>query len=192
MNHSQRHNILGWFSPALPILTDTDKTPLENGPISNDQIGWIGSISRFLHSFIRIKYQNRRWKIKIVSNFSVGSVCGTFLFGFISLKMGAKASMAIMAFPNLIFWILIRFGSSYYHILIARFVNGIILILKCISVILETYYTYSITLSFHCSNMLLYSSLLNASILYRFIAGLTGGSYQTGTVLFISEISNNK
>lgn len=76
---------------------------------------------------------------------SVGSMFGTIVCGLVSWRMGPKICLTLMAIPLVVFWIVIRFGNTFNHILIARF-----------------------------------------------CAGITGGGFQTGAVLFVSEISDNK
>lgn len=111
---------LGWTSPALPVLL-SNSTPLITGPLTNDELSWIGSMS------------------------SLGSVCGTFICGLLSMWLGCKRAMVFLAFPPIVFWILVYFGNTFYHILCARLIGG-----------------------------------------------LTGGGFQSGVTLFVSEIANNK
>ncbi|XP_055299426.1 uncharacterized protein LOC129567002 [Sitodiplosis mosellana] len=91
--------IVGWFSPALPKLL-SDNTPLITGPFTSEEVSWVGSIM------------------------NIGALCGTFTFGFINTFLGCKRAMIFLAMPSTIFWILIYFGDSYNHILIARFFTG--------------------------------------------------------------------
>lgn len=91
---------VAWFSPALPVLLSND-TPLVTGPLTNEQLSWIGSMSNF------------------------GSTCGTFVFGALTVLLGAKRCMIFLAFPQIIFWLLVLFGNTYYHILIGRFATGL-------------------------------------------------------------------
>ncbi|XP_055299077.1 facilitated trehalose transporter Tret1-like [Sitodiplosis mosellana] len=91
---------VGWVSPALPVLL-SDDTPITTGPISNEQLSWVGSMSNF------------------------GSICGTFIFGTLTAFLGSKRSMIFLAFPQIIFWLLILFGDTYYHIIIGRLAAGI-------------------------------------------------------------------
>lgn len=111
--------ILHRFSPALTVLL-SNSTPLVTGPLSNEELSWVGSMS------------------------SVGSVCGTIVFGIISVAFGPKCAMTFLAFPTIINWILIYFGNSFVYLLLARFIGG-----------------------------------------------LTGGGFQSGTVLFVSEIADD-
>lgn len=91
--------IVGWLSPALPILLSTD-SPLVTGPITSEELSWISSMS------------------------SGGALVGTFIFGVLSAVMGSKRSMTLMAFPVIAYWLLVHFGDSFYHIIAARFITG--------------------------------------------------------------------
>lgn len=56
---------------------------------------------------------------------ALAGILGTFMFGFIITYMGCKRSMLLLSVPCLSFWALVYFGDTYYHILLARFFNGI-------------------------------------------------------------------
>lgn len=88
------------MSPALPILA-SEETPLETGPLTNEEISWIGSIS------------------------CVGGLIGALCYGHITALLGSKRGVLFLAAPVIIFWLLIYFGTTYYHIFIARFIAGI-------------------------------------------------------------------
>lgn len=90
----------GWMSPAVPILSSND-TPLESGPLTNEDISWIGSINAF------------------------GAICGTIALGYFISLMGTKRAILLLAIPEDLFWIFIYFGTHYYYILIARVLIGI-------------------------------------------------------------------
>lgn len=89
------------LSPVLPVLL-SNSTPLTTGPITIEQLGSLGSMSNF------------------------GSTCGTFIFGALTALLGAKRCMIFLAFPQIIFWLLVLFGHTYYHILIGRLLMGLI------------------------------------------------------------------
>lgn len=91
--------IVGWVSPALATLTH-DSTPLKTGPLTNEQVSWIGSIN------------------------TIGGVCGAFITGYLASVIGCKRSMLFLAVPSIVFWTLIHFGDTYYHILVARAISG--------------------------------------------------------------------
>lgn len=69
---SQHHPVFtglkGWVAPALMLLT-TNYTPLKTGPITLEQLSWIGSVS------------------------SLGAMCGTFTSGCFINSMGCKRAM---------------------------------------------------------------------------------------------------
>lgn len=88
------------MSPALPLLTSAD-TPLKSGPLTITQVSWIGSIN------------------------SLAATLGTFLSGFCIMLVGSKWATLILALPAIGFWLLIYFGDTLYHILIARILTGI-------------------------------------------------------------------
>lgn len=92
--------VMGWNSPALPKLA-SDSTPLLSGPLTNEEISWVGSIS------------------------FIGALLGALSFGYFTDLMGSKRVVLFLAAPTITFWSLIYFGSNYHHILIARFINGI-------------------------------------------------------------------
>lgn len=91
----------GFLSPALPLLL-SDKTPLSTGPLTTTEVSWLGAITSF------------------------GSVCGSFIYGVLSIKLGSKRSMVYLSFPPITFWCLIMFGHTFYHILIARAIAGLL------------------------------------------------------------------
>lgn len=56
----------GWFSPSLPTLQSTDHTPLDGGPLTNDQVGWLGSAP------------------------SLGAIVGAIFYGIVANKCGYR------------------------------------------------------------------------------------------------------
>lgn len=91
--------INGWVSPALATLAH-DSTPLKTGPLTNEQVSWIGSIN------------------------TIGALCGAITTGYLASAFGCKKLMLLLAVPSIVFWTLIHFGDDYYHILIARTISG--------------------------------------------------------------------
>lgn len=112
--------IVGWVAPALLLLA-SDKTPLKTGPITMEQMSWIGSMT------------------------NVGALCGIFTFGGFTGFMGCKRAMAFLGIPAICYWLTIMFGDSVHYIIFARF-----------------------------------------------LAGWTGGGIQSITVLYVSEIADDK
>lgn len=98
-DEKKKRCIIGWFSPALPKLL-SDDTPLETGPLSSVQVSWVGSIT------------------------NIGALCGSLTFGFFTTVLGCKRAMVFLAIPSILYWILIHFGTAYYHLLLARFFTG--------------------------------------------------------------------
>lgn len=93
--------MLGWASPALRILV-TENTPLKSGPLTNEQLSWLGSVN------------------------GLSAIFGSVIFGCTVAVVGSKRTLLILALPSSIFWILIYFGDTHYHILIARCLNGLV------------------------------------------------------------------
>lgn len=91
---------VGWFSPALRVLL-SNESPLKTGPLNNQELSWIGAMNSF------------------------GGLCGTFISGCLSIRLGSKRAMTMLAFPAIAAWILIYFGDSFYHIFFARFATGL-------------------------------------------------------------------
>lgn len=87
------------MSPALPILS-SDDTPLLSGPMSSQQVSWIGSIN------------------------CLGALCGTLSLGYFISLLGCKRAMLILSMPCILFWLFIFFGDQYYHLLLARIASG--------------------------------------------------------------------
>lgn len=86
-------------SPALPLLA-SNETPLVSGPLTNEQISWIGSIN------------------------CIGGLLGSISLGYFTILWGCKRVSLFLAFPTILFWLLVYFANEYYHILIARFLAG--------------------------------------------------------------------
>lgn len=38
--------------------------------------------------------------------------------------MGSKRAMTFLAFPAIAYWILVKFGNTFYYLLLARFITG--------------------------------------------------------------------
>ncbi|XP_055295469.1 facilitated trehalose transporter Tret1-like [Sitodiplosis mosellana] len=91
--------LLGWLSPSLPKLL-SESTPLKTGPLTNEQLSWIGSIN------------------------SIGAICGTFSTGLLTTFIGCKRAMLLLSVPSILFWALILIGDTYYHVLVARIFTG--------------------------------------------------------------------
>ncbi|XP_055636852.1 facilitated trehalose transporter Tret1-like isoform X3 [Toxorhynchites rutilus septentrionalis] len=90
---------LGWVSPFLPLL-QSDDSPLETGPISVEQGSWIGSI------------------------LCLGGLAGAVIYGYLAATLGVKKSIICIIIPNMGFWLIVLFGTSVYHLYIARFLEG--------------------------------------------------------------------
>lgn len=91
---------MGWTSPFSPYLKSED-THLISGPLSSEDISWIGSL------------------------LSVGGLIGAIFFGSIAHKIGKKNTMFLLVIPHLFFWGLVYFATHAYHLYIARTLAGI-------------------------------------------------------------------
>lgn len=91
--------MLGWVTPALPILA-SEQTPLPYGKLTTIEVSWIGSIN------------------------CMGAFVGSMIFGHLTALLGSKRVVLILAFPLIVYWLLIYFGTSFYHILLARLISG--------------------------------------------------------------------
>lgn len=109
----------GWTSAAVPLLKSTG-SPLESGAISNNEGSLIGS------------------------TLTIGGVLGTLIFGYIANTIGRKKSIFLIAFPQIIGWILMYFAQSAIMLIIFRFLagvaaGGVLTVISCfISEISET------------------------------------------------------
>lgn len=90
---------VGWLPLALPVLMH-ENTPLKSGPLTNDDVSWIGSIS------------------------NIGALFGSLSLGYLISFIGCKRAIIFITIPEVIFWFLIYFGDHYYYILFARFFHG--------------------------------------------------------------------
>ncbi|XP_063700202.1 facilitated trehalose transporter Tret1-like [Culicoides brevitarsis] len=89
----------GWTSPSFPIL-QSDATPLHGGPLTNEQMSWIGALM------------------------SPGGLVGTILYGWMCDKFGRRISGFTITIPHIASWIFIIIAQYPYHLLIARFLAG--------------------------------------------------------------------
>lgn len=87
-------------SPALPKWA-SENTPLLSGPLTSEQISWVGSIN------------------------CLAGLLGSLFFGYFITRMGSKRSALFLAVPITIYWLLIHFGNVFFHILIARMISGL-------------------------------------------------------------------
>lgn len=94
--------MIGWGSCAIPILASPN-TPISAGPLTNEEISWIGSID------------------------AIGSTLGALIFGYFASIIGPKRILLLLTLPtSLLFWLLIYIGNTFYHILFAKFTCGFV------------------------------------------------------------------
>lgn len=91
--------MIGWVAPALLLLT-SDDTPLKTGPVTLEQMSWIGSMN------------------------CIGAMFGTFTFGYFTSFVGCKRAMTFLGIPAMFYWLTIMFGDTVYMIIFARFLAG--------------------------------------------------------------------
>lgn len=67
----------GWPSAAFLVLSSKD-TPLDSGPLSEEQLSWIGSL------------------------LGIGGLVGSILFAWLSNLVGRKLALSLVAFPAIV------------------------------------------------------------------------------------------
>lgn len=72
------------------------ETPLVDGPLNKYDISWLASVS------------------------SLGSIVGTFIFGWLTFMIGCKRAMLFLGLPSVTFWLFVYFGDTFYHLLFGR------------------------------------------------------------------------
>lgn len=83
--------VLGWPVASFPELLSRD-SPLPSGPLSMDQLSWIAS------------------------NMSIGSILGTFYFGWASDKFGRKNALIQSAIPNIVRFRIVHLKNKLFII----------------------------------------------------------------------------
>lgn len=68
---------IGWVNPALPLL-QSNKSPLESGALSVEEVSWIGSIT------------------------SLGALAGNFLVGYTVIVIGSRNTIMMLGLPQLV------------------------------------------------------------------------------------------
>lgn len=91
---------IGWISPSISYLKSS-ATHLVTGPLTAEEISWIGSFQ------------------------SIGGVVGTIIFGLITEKLGKRNTFFLLAFPHTCFWILVLLSTRPHHLYAARFLAGL-------------------------------------------------------------------
>lgn len=70
--------MVGWASPALPLLSSEKDPILETGAITTEESSWIGSV------------------------FNLGCVLGTLSFGYVVAMIGSKQAMYYISIPSMV------------------------------------------------------------------------------------------
>ena len=68
--------------------------------IFSDEVSWIGSLN------------------------CIAAMIGAATFGYFTPLMGSKRSLIVLTCPLVAFWLIIYYGQTYCHVLIARFIGG--------------------------------------------------------------------
>ncbi|KAH8321728.1 hypothetical protein KR074_004284, partial [Drosophila pseudoananassae] len=89
----------GWPSASILELA-SDKSPLETGPLTKHEQGWVASAV------------------------CLGGLFGAIFFVRLADKSGRKKSLLWMAVPSLLGWILIPYAQNANHLIIARLIGG--------------------------------------------------------------------
>ncbi|XP_063698306.1 facilitated trehalose transporter Tret1-like [Culicoides brevitarsis] len=92
---------VGWPSASLPLLQSAE-SPLPGGPLTLLECSWIGSV------------------------LCLGGASGQIFFGWLAGKFGRKPAILFSFIPGVASWLLIAFGTGFYHLFIARFLSGFI------------------------------------------------------------------
>ena len=79
----------------------SDNSPLISGPLTQSQMSWIGSIN------------------------CVGGLLGSLVSCYIISLVGAKRASLYLAIPFVACHLLIYFGNTFVHIVVARFLGGL-------------------------------------------------------------------
>lgn len=91
---------MGWTSPFIPYLQSAN-THLASGPLTSDDVSWIGSL------------------------LSIGGFFGILIFSSISQKFGKRTALFLLIVPHVLFWILVYFATHAYHLYLARTLAGL-------------------------------------------------------------------
>ncbi|XP_026286989.1 facilitated trehalose transporter Tret1-2 homolog isoform X1 [Frankliniella occidentalis] len=99
--------VMGWPSPAGPVLTNATLSPLDNDadgvgePVSPEHMSWLASV-----------------------NFLIG-LPGTLLFGALADRLGRRVAGLVVAVPYALSWIFIATTDSLLPLYAARLLGGI-------------------------------------------------------------------
>ncbi|KAH8319051.1 hypothetical protein KR067_006030, partial [Drosophila pandora] len=89
----------GWPSASFLELA-SDKSPLDTGPLTKHEQGWVAS------------------------SVCLGGLFGAIFFVRLADKIGRRKSLLWMALPNLLGWIIIPCARTANHLIIARLIGG--------------------------------------------------------------------
>lgn len=89
----------GWLSPQYGLLSSED-SPLSDGPMTTEELSWAGA------------------------NICTGAILATWVTVTMSHRMGRKFALNFIAYPQIIFWLLIIFGNNAMSVIVGRFFGG--------------------------------------------------------------------
>ncbi|CRK87311.1 CLUMA_CG001113, isoform A [Clunio marinus] len=92
---------IGWSSQTLPILIKTSNESPLKVPLTKNEASWVEC------------------------NLAVGAIFGTFLFGYLSERIGRFWTAFMTALPQIFWWICVIVGKSFTILLIGRFFAGL-------------------------------------------------------------------
>lgn len=82
------------------MLLTSPNAPLETGPLTLDELSWMGSINR------------------------IGGILGTFTIGYLASVVGCKRALTFLGIPAFAFWLIILTADSANWLICARFLTG--------------------------------------------------------------------
>lgn len=91
--------IHAWITPVLSLLM-SDDTPLSSGPLTNEQVSWLGSSG------------------------SLGAIIGNFVFSAMGAFCGCKQATTWITLPCVVFWLFVYFGTTYDYLFVGRVLGG--------------------------------------------------------------------
>lgn len=90
---------IGWLAPAIEWFR-SDKSPLDSGVITTEEISWIGGTGY------------------------LGAVFGVIISSFESYLIGCKRTLAFLAVPTICAWLFIISTRSIHYVIVARLLTG--------------------------------------------------------------------
>ncbi|KAK0178814.1 hypothetical protein PV327_007662 [Microctonus hyperodae] len=92
--------VIGFASPSMALLQSSN-TPLDHGPLTDNQISWLNGIQ------------------------TIGGLIALPFCSSLSDKLGRKITGCLISIPLGICWLLTIFTTTFTYILVARFLSGV-------------------------------------------------------------------